>query len=348
MTGFSNAFMLLGAASMTLSVVSDSVAALECAKSSGTDPKITGFYAGVLSLAEIGLGSLLHGLKIPMTGTFLSINQALFLTRVVKLNRANDDVRTLPFRVSNITALLKSLSPAGKKLLPMLAIAAQGLLFTAGTIIFGPNLIGCMAGAAMLAVWGVFQPVAILWLIYGLVLGEDQLAKIFAYYSKLLSGVVEINSGFQDQVIRVILVFVAIKSLVCMAVCLAGWRAEVNEQQLLSERLVKLGLKGLPRGDVALPSAASGPSKGFFKAFKGALNDIRRPLFIVPLIMTGIFFWFAEDELAPILWGVFRPMAAGYLLFLAIRLFPVETWIKRAGLGGTALAAAVDVINGSR
>ena len=109
----------------------------------GTDPKITGFYAGTLSLAEIGLGSLLHGLKIPLTGTFLSINQALFLTRLVKLNRNQPDARTLPFQVSNITALLKSLSPAGKKLLPMLAIASQGLLFTLGTIVFGANRAKC-------------------------------------------------------------------------------------------------------------------------------------------------------------------------------------------------------------
>ncbi|MFM8268834.1 MAG: hypothetical protein ACKN9V_01485, partial [Pseudomonadota bacterium] len=99
-----------------------------------SDPRITGVYAGILSLVEIGLGGLLHGMKIPFAGTFLSLNQGFFLTRLIKLNCFSPDARTLPFRVSNITALLKSLSPAGKKLLPMLAISAQGFLFSFGTL----------------------------------------------------------------------------------------------------------------------------------------------------------------------------------------------------------------------
>ena len=83
-----------------------------------SDSRITGVYAGVLSLVEIGLGGLLHGMKIPFAGTFLSLNQSLFLTRVTKLNQGGDGSGTLGFRISNVTALLKSLSPAGKKLLP--------------------------------------------------------------------------------------------------------------------------------------------------------------------------------------------------------------------------------------
>ena len=322
----------------------------------GTDPKITGFYAGTLSLAEIGLGSLLHGLKIPLTGTFLSINQALFLTRLVKLNRNQPDARTLPFQVSNITALLKSLSPAGKKLLPMLAIASQGLLFTLGTIIFGANLIGCLIGAGLLAVWGVFQPLAILWLVYGFALGQEQMAKVFAYYSKLLSGIVIITPAMMVQAVAI---FVVAKSFVSMAVSFAGWHSNVNEQQLLNDRLVKLGLKGLKslpdvttlRG-TANPAPRANFMAGFMIAMRGALNDIRRPLFLLPLAMTGIFFWFAEDDLAPVIWGIFRPLAFGYLLFLAIRVFPIEVWIKRAGLSGTALESgliyAIEVINGRK
>ena len=40
-----------------------------------------GNQAGALSLIEIGLGSFLHGLKIPFSGQFLSLNQGFFLTR---------------------------------------------------------------------------------------------------------------------------------------------------------------------------------------------------------------------------------------------------------------------------
>ncbi|NDG27344.1 MAG: hypothetical protein EB120_09240, partial [Proteobacteria bacterium] len=71
------------------------------------DSRTTGVYAGILSLIEVGLGGLLHGLKVPLAGTLLSLNQSLFLTRVVKLNQGSRGVRTLGFRVSNITSILK-------------------------------------------------------------------------------------------------------------------------------------------------------------------------------------------------------------------------------------------------
>jgi hypothetical protein len=300
---------------------------------------VVGFYAGTLGIAEVGLGSLLHGMKIPLSGTFLSINQALFLTRVIKLNRSAGDARILPLRVSNIAALLKSLSPAGKKLLPMLAIAAQGLLFSFSTFVFGANVIGAVVGGALLALWGVLQPVAILFLVYGLALGEEQLQRLFAYYSRLLQDVVALTP---DLLWRMVFLFAGTKMLVAAAVCLAGWRANVDEQHLVSERLIKLGLAGLPKRYEGADQSATSLGDASF----GALRDLMRPLFLVPLFMTGVFFWFAEHEWAPVLWGMLRPVAAGYLIFLAIRLFPVDRWIVRMGWGGGALAAAIAVVKG--
>jgi hypothetical protein len=305
------------------------------------DEKVIGFYAGTLGLAEVGLGSLLHGMKVPLTGTFLSLNQALFLTRVVKLNRGCGDARWLPMRVSSVTALLKSLSPAGKKLLPMLAISAQGLLFSIGTTILGPNIFGVTLGAALLAIWGVFQPLAILLFVYGIALGEEQLARLFEYYSRLLRDVIAVSpEGSSDLLWKSVVVFAGAKMIIAGLVCAAGWRAEVNEQELVSSRLVKLGLAGLPRDGSADPGTSLG------RASSGALRDLFRPVFVFPLIMTGVFFWFAEHAVAPVLWGLIRPLAAGYLLYLAIRLFPVERWVQSAGFGGTALAAAIDVLKG--
>lgn len=45
--------------------------------------EILGREAAALSLVEIGLGSILHGLKMPFTGYFLSLNQGFFLSRAV-------------------------------------------------------------------------------------------------------------------------------------------------------------------------------------------------------------------------------------------------------------------------
>jgi hypothetical protein len=114
-----------------------------------------GTWAGTLALAEVGVGSFLHAAHIPMTGTMLSLNQALFLSRITRLNHDLPGARSLGFEISSVTALLKSFAPVGKRLTPMLAIGVQGLLFTAGTTIFGPTLIGVIAGSMLLAVWQV-------------------------------------------------------------------------------------------------------------------------------------------------------------------------------------------------
>jgi hypothetical protein len=300
-----------------------------------TDPKITGIYAGTLSLAEIGLGSILHGMRVPFAGTFLSINQAVFLTRLVKLNRENDDVRTLPLRVSNVTAMLKSLSPAGKKLLPMLAIAAQGLLFTTSVLVLGPGLAGCVAGGMFLSVWGVVQPLAIMWLIYGTALGAGQIDGMIRYYGKLMGGFFEITPSI---LVQMVLAFLVAKALVAGVVCFAAWRAGVDEQKLLNDRLVKIGLRGFTR-------TPSPPAPSTSSAWVGAARDLRRPVFLLPLCMTGLFFWFSEHQLAPVVWGMLRPLAFAYIVFLALRLFPLETWVKRRSAGSLALASAIEFLN---
>lgn len=302
--------------------------------SNQTDPRITGVYAGVLSLIEIGLGGLLHGMKIPLAGTFLSLNQGLFLTRVVKLNKYLEGVKTLGFRISNITALLKSFSPAGKKLLPMLAISVQGLLFSIGTLLLGANFIGCSLGAALLSLWGVFQPLAILWLAYGIVFKEEQIEKILVYFSHLLGDFVELSP---DLLWKMVLYFCLAKALLALGLTWIGWNAPFNEQDLLNNKLLKWGLRGLPQ---------SGQNSGVSRPALSALKELTRPIFFIPFLLTGVFFFFAEDSKANFIWNSIRPVAVAYLFFLAIRLFPVDSWIKKHGLGGSALATALEFIEG--
>jgi hypothetical protein len=292
--------------------------------SNQSDSRITGVYAGILSLVEIGLGGILHGMKLPFAGTFLSLNQGVFLTRVVKLNQLRKGSHTLAFRVSNITALLKSLSPAGKKLLPMLAISVQGLLFSMGTLLLGANLPGCFLGAVLSSLWGVFQPLAVLWVVYGFSFGEEQLYKMFSYFSP-------------ELLTNLVVVFTALKALAAGGLTWATWNARFDEQDLLNQKLLKWGLKGLPK---------TSSEKSVSHPVLGAFYDLKSPLFLIPFFLTGVFFYFAEDSQAQFIWKSLRPVAVAYLFFLAIRLFPVDSWVKKHGLGGTALASALEFIEG--
>ena len=83
-----------------------------------------GTYAANLSLIEVGLGSVVHGLKLPFGGQVLSINQCVILSHAAR--RLGINAKTGVFTISTIAATLKSLSPAGNKLGPMLSISMQG------------------------------------------------------------------------------------------------------------------------------------------------------------------------------------------------------------------------------
>lgn len=121
--------------------------------------------AAQLSLTEIGLGSLGHGFKIPLTGHVLSLNQLAFL-----LNAINRDVlpKSSTFEISSLAAVMKSFSPAGQKIGPMLSIAMQGFLFWLSTTLLGIGLLGQLLGAVMLSLWAFIQPLITLLMIYGL------------------------------------------------------------------------------------------------------------------------------------------------------------------------------------
>ncbi|NBV49650.1 hypothetical protein EBR78_00370 [bacterium] len=305
---------------------------------STTDPKITGIYAGALSLVEIGLGSLLHGLKIPLAGTFLSLNQILFLTRITRLNRNQADVASLPLRVSNITALLKSLSPAGKKLLPMLAISAQGLFFSFGLFALGPNLFGCVLGGTLASAWGVLQPVAILWLIYGFSWTSEEITTLLDAFNRLMRGVVDLTP---DSLVLIIGLFLCVKALTAMGLAVLGWRAAFDEQAFMNQQLLKLGAKGLR-------SSSTEQNKNTTSPAWGALRELTRPLFFIPLIFTGVVFWFSEHDKAQWVWIMLRPIAIAYLFFLILRIIPLDRWIKKTGWGGPALANALDFIEGRK
>lgn len=289
------------------------------------DPKLTGVYAGLLSLVEIGLGSVLHAFHVPFSGTFLSLNQTSFLTRVVKLNRETVGARTLAYRVSTITALLKSLSPAGKKLLPMLAISAQGCFFSLGTLILGPSLLGCLLGSALSSCWGILQPIAVNALVFGSALGKD----------KILAALNFFKLDF-DDLFFVVALALFFKAAVAMILSFISYRISSNEQVLIHQTLLRVGTRGFSKRK----EIADNQSTVWKKAFK----ELLRPFFLIPLALTAVFLFFSESSKTALVWSLLRVVTTGYLFFLIVRLFPMAEWIKQRGFGGTALAAAIEFL----
>jgi len=268
-----------------------------------------GKQSAILSIIEMGLGGLLHGLKIPFTGYFLSLNQSFILSRTsLKLGEIDlPSARLAPASVSNITAILKSLSPAGKKLTPMLAISAQGWLFTVGTYLFGPRFLGVMTGSVLLSLWGFLQPVLIYYLLFG-----ETILYVGEYFYEKLNRVLEFD---QQQLLITLAVIISVKVL--FAVLVAFTACFISEEKVnhYQDKLIDLGKK---RKNAKALSQEHSSLKYRSKAML-ALKDLMNPLFLFSLVLTFLFFIFVQASLSQTIWALLRPIAVGFILFYLIR-----------------------------
>jgi hypothetical protein len=265
--------------------------------------------AALLSAVEIGLGSALHALRVPLAGHFLSLNQGFLTARAA----TKEVSKTLPAQASSISAALKSLSPAGKKLTPMLAISAQGLLLTLGLFVFGLNPLGVSVGLILLGAWAFVQPLALAYLLFGTPLLDALRAA-----TKALG----VSPDFPWVVLATA---VALKAFLCLVVAVLVYKVPDTTVDRYLARLHRLSVR---------PARPRPGSPVWI-----ALRDLMNPLFLFSLVLTSAFFVWADSPRSVVLWGLLRPIAGGFLLFLLIRLFPFERVFSKEGSVYRALSA---------
>jgi hypothetical protein len=292
--------------------------------------EIIGRESASLTLIEVGLGSLLHGLHLPFAGYLLSLNQGFFLSRAVSQVRGLPGARTLPVAVSTVAACLKSLSPAGKRLTPMLAISMQGFLFTAGTAAFGANLAGAIVGSMLASSWSFVQPLLLYTLLYGRLLEEvaDHYLGKYGLWSWLAA----------------LMIF---KMMLSGGLAVAGFRLSEARFEAFRSRLTQAARQGA--------SARGGGAPG--SPLQGALRDLSSPLFLLSIALTAIFLWFSDREGGERIWLLLRPLGVGFLLFYVMRtplvvrgVLGLSGWLRRRGMErwGAALEAALRAIDSGR
>jgi nucleoside-triphosphatase THEP1 len=131
--------------------------------------------------SEIILGSFFHSLKLPLRSVILA---SIGVTLMVALGRRWSQ-NGLFWRAGLICALMKSLSPAGLILSPMVAIFAQGLLMELCVRTGGRNFLAFVCGGILAVSWNLLQYLAYHILIYGYdIVGIYQ--KIYTMATELL------------------------------------------------------------------------------------------------------------------------------------------------------------------
>lgn len=113
--------------------------------------------------SEIILGSFLHNLHVPLRSMVLA---AIGVSLMVAAGRNWSD-RGLYWRSGLICALLKSTSPSGVILAPMVAICAQGFLMELSVRTGGRNLLAWLAGGMLAVSWNLAQMILYYLLLYG-------------------------------------------------------------------------------------------------------------------------------------------------------------------------------------
>ena len=277
------------------------------------EAEVLGREAAALSLVEVGLGSVLHGFRVPFTGYLLSLNQGFFLSRAVSQSRGMAGARALPLEIGAVAACLKSLSPAGKKLTPMLAISMQGVFFSAGTFALGVNLPGAIIGSILCSLWAFLQPLILYTLLYG-----RTLAEVGTYYLD--------KFGLWSWVASLVI----FKCALAAVLAVAGFRMS----QARFERYQALLRDAGRRSGAASPVPA--PSDWSVRAATlGALRDLTRPLFLASLVLTALFFVMQDRPASETVWKLLRPIALGFCLFFALRtplLLEVAGGLRRLGM----------------
>lgn len=259
------------------------------------EEKVTGRYAAILSMVEVGLGSIIHAFRIPFGGQVLSLNQVLILTWAARKNPTQGS--RVVTEISLVTALLKSLSPAGKKLTPMLALSMQGFLFSLGLMSFGNTFVGVCVGAALLSVWAWIQPAMIAYTVFG-----------ESFISSFLSVLPEWS-------LTLFLILFSAKALIAVALAYWAWTSGSHAEEKYSSKI-----RSLKKASVSRPS---------FSPVVGAFKDLIQPWFLLGLAFNLFLFLYSENTQAHAIWVYFlRPLAVGWIVFWFIRWIPQQELIR--------------------
>ncbi len=274
-----------------------------------------GSFAAASSAFEIGAGSLLHSLRVPLRGHLLANLQGAVLSAYLDRRRAR--CRRV-FWVSALSGALKSLSPAGSRLRPMLAIFMQGALFHGAVNLLGPGLAGVSVGHAMIGAWCGFQTFFFQYLLFG---------------SDLLRG--------YESLFRWAASFVPLPS---PGAALAGW---VAASSLFSAALGTTFFLGFFRlENFRVPALELAPPRGggWAQSARSAMGELRRPYFLGPLAFMVFFTILTGRGWERAAWISARALLfafAAALLVRRIELARVAAWLSRKGFSGPATALEV-------
>ena len=117
----------------------------------------------VWASSEIVIGSFLHNLKIPFSGSILTAIAIIILVSVSFVWKE----KGIFWRAGLICALMKTMSPSAVIFGPMIAIFAEAVLLEVSVRIFGQTYFGFIIGSVLAVSWTFAQKIINFLIFYG-------------------------------------------------------------------------------------------------------------------------------------------------------------------------------------
>ncbi len=246
---------------------------------------------------EIVIGSFLHNLRFPMSGTVLSFNSVFLL---VSFNN-HWKQSGLIWRAGLICALMKSISPSAVILGPMIGIFSEALLLEFFIWIFGRNLLGYILGGAFAVLSALLHKAVSLLIMYGWNLLKI-LSALYVFSVRQL--------GFQGLDPKLLVLIITVLYLLTgMVAAVAGYVASSSRKRNLKQ-------------EEPLPFSLSGNDGPLYpeSSQKYSVWLIGLNAMVMILLMLLI----SQNHFL-----VAIPLSLAYFLFVALRYHPAMRHLKK-------------------
>lgn len=244
---------------------------------------LAGLWAGI----EIVAGSFLHNLKIPFSGTFLTL---ISITLVIGFYQIWKQPGII-WRAGIITALMKSISPSAVILGPIIAISMEGLILEFSIRITGKNLPGYFIAGSLTMLGALMHKIIHLFVLYGW--------DIFRIYEEMFRFAV-FKMGLPDtRPIYVITALFLIYAILGLLAALAGYF---------------VGTRALKEQKSKMPAITNETNKNKWEATQTDTNFSQALLILHIILIPLLLFSLSKLESG---WAL--AVVLPYLIFIALR-----------------------------
>ncbi|MCK6603014.1 MAG: DUF2478 domain-containing protein [Bacteroidetes bacterium] len=279
-----------------------------------------GTWGSLSGAIESTVGAALHTAQIPFRGHLLSTTQSVVLMKAGE----RLSVRSRVAWISFISAILKSFSPSGQRLRPMIAISVQGLLFSLGVTLTGWNLAGLFTGAFLIGSWAALQGI----LLQLLLVGTDLLTAIDKSVIWISD---QLGLTSHPGVFGILAVWVIFSGLMTGSITLWLWIRPQTGLVRLMRKLEKFRIPGKnrPGEPVSRP------------AWLQVLSELARPAFWAPVLIIAVILFLFDSDWGKLTGTLVRAFVAGLVIFSLFRLVkPLRflSWLEKKGHWGPVIA----------